>query len=89
MSTTAVDLEEMLNAQSTTPADERNRCPGCLTVSIRKRVPKNASEHYRGADPEQPYYCPSCDTGYEAPLRPRDDAYPELDERGRIVGGDD
>lgn len=89
MSSIAKQIEEMKHERSTTPADERTRCPGCLTVNIRKRVPKNASEHYRGADPEKPYYCPDCDEGFDAPLKPRDEDYPEVDEHGRIVGSDD
>lgn len=58
------ELEKRKNSRSTTPEDQRQRCPNCHSTAL--------STSQNGV------YCTNCRTVSEDPLEPGDDDYPEL-----------
>lgn len=67
------DLHDARQAHSTTPADEKPRCPNCGRMSIDARVGSIAVEK-RWDDPD--YYCRECGTMFDEPVYA--DSYEEV-----------
>jgi len=56
----SIDLEARLNARSSTPSEERNRCPECEHLNIEPHV----NGTYRG----KKYLCNICGNHFDDPL---------------------
>jgi transposase-like protein len=62
------DLNDALNAYSTTPREEMSRCPNCESVNIqRKSTRPRSARQTRTED----WRCFHCEEHFEEPLPPR------------------
>lgn len=64
MSSLAEQLEAMKYAPSSTPDEQRKRCPECRSPKVRRKIPGS-----RGRDPKPgEYSCAKCHAHFDEPL---------------------
>lgn len=71
-------LDAILRKESTTPLDERRRCPDCEQANLAPRKP----DTFASTKPRAKWYCGTCCEPVEEPLEPGDEDYPELQTDG-------
>lgn len=80
------DLDAARHARSTTPPEQRTRCPVCHQTDVRPKADRDDPVGRERDNPER-YHCRACGTHFDDPLTPDDPDYPEIDATGAPIDG--